>query len=317
MGSVSKLLSGMVTRASGDDVGEAVQQAADAVDSIFTNGFWGFLLLVGIAAAVCFVLIKLLDHFVARRISGNMRIFYRLLSVIIIAVAVMVVLSAIKPLQRFGTALLAGSGIAAAVIGLAAQQTLGNLFSGLSISANKPFQVGEIVEVIGVDPTIIGKVKEIGLRHTVITDRTNKNVVIPNSVLDKEIIRTSHSLDPDGIVNYLTVGVSYNSDLDMAIETLQRLCDTHPDSMDVRTAEEKAADMPKTLVHVTDLGESVVNLRASVWSKDANIGFNAVSDLRRTVLKVFADRGIDMPYPYRNIVLTDTREQPNERETHT
>ena len=77
MGSVSKVLSGMGKRASGDDVGEAVQQAADAVDSIFTNGFWGFLLLVGIAAAVCFVLIKLLDHFVARRISGNMRIFYR------------------------------------------------------------------------------------------------------------------------------------------------------------------------------------------------------------------------------------------------
>ena len=109
----------------------------------------------------------------------------------------------IKPLNSLGTAILASSGIAAVVIGLAAQQTLGNVFSGISISASKPFEVGEYIEILDVTPPLMGVVKDIGLRHTTIIDATNKSIVIPNSVIDKNIVRALHNNEETTVCSFL------------------------------------------------------------------------------------------------------------------
>lgn len=276
---------------SGGDAPAATEDAA----SIFTGGFIHFLILAAVAAVVCFILIKLLQRFAARRFSGNMKIFYRILYIVIIAVAVFAVLSTIQPLQRYGTALLAGSGVMAAVLGLAAQQTLGNLFSGMSISATKPFLVDELVEVLGTDPPISGTVKEIGLRHTIITDFTGRNIVIPNSVLDKEIVRTSHSLDREPICSYLTVRVGYECELTHAIAIIRAECDAHEATLDRRTPQQKLDAEPKTQVFITDLATSGVMLRASVWTMGASQGFAAMSELRHSIKERLGKEGIHIP----------------------
>lgn len=297
------------------DVGDVVEQATGKIDDLFNGGFVGFLILIGVVALISFVLIKLLQRFSKRHFSGNLRIFYRILYLVIILIAVLVVLSDIKPLQRFGTAMLTGSGIAAVVLGLAAQQTLGNVFSGISISANHPFYVGELIELIDTDPAISGTVKEIGLRHTTITDFTNKDIVIPNSVLDKRVIRTSHSARDTGIVNYLTVTISYASDLDAAIALLQNVCDAHKSSIDMRTDAQKRNNAPKTIVHVMDLGETGVALRASVWTESVASGFDALSDLRRSLKQAFEQSAIEIPYPYENVILRENSKRDRSSES--
>jgi len=285
--------------------GEIIDRLDQWQQEVFQFGIIGTVIFAAIVAAITFIIIKILQRYVKKRLSGNMKIFYRLIYVIIIVIAVMTVLMTIKPLEHFSSAILASSGIAAVVIGLAAQQTLGNLFSGISISASKPFVVGEFIEVLNTTPPIAGVVEDISLRHTTIRESSNKTIVIPNSVIDKEMLRTTHYLQGTNVCNFLFVGISYDSDIDLAIKLLSRVCSEHQNTLDVRTYDEKENDAPIVAVHIMDLAESSIQLRASIWTKNTAKGFAALSDLRYAVKKEFDKNGIDIPYPYRNIVIKD------------
>lgn len=292
------------------DPADLAQQAADSFnkwqESVFSLGLVNTLIYAAIVGLVTFAIIKIIQHTLAKRMAGNMKIFYRLIYVVIIVIAVLCVLMTINPLKSLGTALLASSGIAGIVIGLATQETLGNVFSGISISASKPFVVGEFIEILNVTPPIVGTVTDIGLRHTVIRDASNKNIVIPNSIIDKDMIRTTHghrAEQPAYVNNFLDVGISYDSDIDLAIHILNELVQNHKDSLDVRTAEEKKNGVPPVTVRIMELGDFAVQLRAFVWTKDAGTGYAVLSDLRYSVKKEFDKQGVEIPYPYRNIIL--------------
>ena len=289
---------------------EAGGISSDIVDPIkewlkntFSLGLVGTIIYTAVVAAIAFTVIKILQHFFSKKLTGNARIFYRLLYIVIIIIAVVCVLMTIKPLNSMGTALLASSGIAAAVLGLAAQQTLGNVFSGISISAAKPFEVGEYIEILNVNPPIAGTVKDIGLRHTTILDATNKSIVIPNGILDKEMLRAFHQAEHTNVCTFLDVGISYGSDIDLAMKLMAELVAAHKDCLDVRTEEEKRNGTPRVLVRVQDLAESSVKLRAFVWTADTATSFPVLSDLRYAILKAFNEKGIEIPYPYRNVIV--------------
>lgn len=281
-------------------IGEALNKWQE---NTFELGLFGTLIFAGLAAVIALVLIKLLQRYAKTHFSGNLIIFYRLIYILIIAVAIFSVLTTIKPLEQFGTAILASSGIAAAVLGLAAQQTLANVFSGIAISLSKPFVIGEFIEILQTNPPVMGIVEDISLRHTTIKDPTDKSIVVPNSVLDKEILRTTKSLQGMNVCNFLTVGVSYNCDLDLACKTLSQTCEAHPNALDTRTEEEKKDGTPVVIVRVTDFAESSITLRASVWTTNAAVGFVTLCDLRVSVKKAFDKAGIEIPYPYRNVVM--------------
>ncbi len=279
--------------------------------SVFSIGLIDTLIYAAIVALITFVIIKVIQHTLAKRMGGNMRIFYRLIYVIIIVIAVICVLVTINPLKDLGTALLASSGIAGVVIGLAAQETLGNVFSGISISASKPFVVGEFIEILNVTPPIIGTVTDITLRHTVIRDASNKSIVIPNSIIDKDMIRTTHAHQADSptyVNHFLDVGISYQSDIDLAIQIMTQLVQDHCEYIDVRTEEEKEHGQPAVTVRIMDFGDFAVKLRAFVWTKDAATGYAGLSDLRYAVKKEFARQGVEIPYPCQNVILKGERQ---------
>lgn len=270
-------------------------------EGLFKQSVWYTLFLALFVGVIAYASIKLLRRLLLRRNPGTMHFFFRLISAVIVTVAVLVVMMTITPLANLSRTLLAGSGLIAVVIGIAAQASLGNVFSGISIGISRPFVVGETIEVIGQD--IQGTVIEMSLRQTVIRDLSNKRVVVPNSVLDKEIIRTVEQGDR-AVINYLRVGIGYQSDLDGAIQIIKRAVMAHKDFFDTRTKQDRENGAAKdVVVAVTDLAESAVQLRASVWSKDAGTGFLMLSDLRQTILREFRQAGIEIPYAYRNVIL--------------
>jgi small-conductance mechanosensitive channel len=228
---------------------EFAENAADSFNQWWDKTFelkpLEMLIFIGIVAVISFLVIKLLKRFLLKKLTGNMKIFYRLIYIIIIIIAVVSVLMTIKPLQEFSGAILASSGIAAAVLGLAAQQTLGNLFSGISISANKPFVAGEFIEILDTNPPISGIVESIGLRHTTLRDPSNRTIVIPNSVMDKEMLRTTHYLEGTNVNNFIYVGISYDADIDLAIELLVKIISGHANAIDMRTYEERENEKPR------------------------------------------------------------------------
>src|SRR6202167_6038487 len=91
----------------------------------------------------------------------------------------------------------------AAVLGFALQETLGNIFSGLSLSMGRPFEPGDWIR----SGHYVGQVKGIAWRATTIVTRANERLEVPNSVIAKDVLfnyATGH------VVDELTVGISYS-----------------------------------------------------------------------------------------------------------
>jgi small-conductance mechanosensitive channel/CRP-like cAMP-binding protein len=123
--------------------------------------------------------------FEKRRAQPLPRIFRDILQgVILIAVLFITLRSAgVEP-----TSLLTTSALLTAVIGLSLQDTLGNLFAGLSIQAQRPFEVGDWIQV-DPDSRFIGRVIEINWRATTVLTAEQVELIIPNGMLAKSTVR--------------------------------------------------------------------------------------------------------------------------------
>lgn len=194
----------------------------------------------------------------------------------------------IPGMSRITQALLAGSGIVALVLSLAAQESFSNLVSGMLISICRPFDVGDRIHLINSD--ITGWVEDITLRHTVIRTFTNSRIIIPNSEIGKEKIENSDFTESRAS-SFIDVTVAYECDLDRAMELMGGVIGSHPAYLDQRTPEEIAAGKPKVKVYVRELGDSGIGLRASMWTQTVNDNFDACSDVRYGIKKAFAENG--------------------------
>ncbi|MCI5081324.1 MAG: mechanosensitive ion channel family protein [Saprospiraceae bacterium] len=200
--------------------------------------------------------------------------------------------------QAVAGSLLTGAGILAVVAGFASQHALSNIMSGIFIIIFKPFRVNDRLRI---RDTMNGVVEDITLRHTVIRDLENKRIIIPNSVMSDEIIVNS-DFEDDKICKWINIGISYKCDIDLAKAIMAEEVGKHQLHLDNRTPEKIANGEPLVTVRVIGLGEYAVNLRAWAWAKDVADGWIMECDLYESIKKRFDAEGIEIPYPYRNIV---------------
>lgn len=203
--------------------------------------------------------------------------------------------SAIPQLSRLSTTLLAGSGIAALAVSLSAQESLGNIVSGLFISLFRPFNVGDRIKLV--NSGVVGYVESITLRHTIIKTLTNTRITVPNSLINKEIIENSNMVETIASY-YVDVSISYESDVDRARAIMADIIGSHPLYVDVR----KDMREEKVPVLMRAFESSGIALRARVWTKTVDDNFRACSDIRIELLKRFRKEGIEIPYTKIKIV---------------
>ena len=215
------------------------------------------------------------------------------LSILIWIVGIVVAFSWLPHFSDAATALIASSGLIVLGIGLAAQETLGNAFSGMFISMFKPFEVGDRVHLTRAN--ITGFIEDITIRHTVVRTLLNSRVIIPNSLMNSELIENAHFSNPQA-ANFIDVTITYHSDVETAREIMARVMAEHPDFVDTRTDEQKQALTPLVPVLVRNLGLYGVELRASMWTATISSNFAACSDVRRSILEEFAKEGIGIAY---------------------
>lgn len=226
------------------------------------------------------------------------RFFKNAVSFVIWIIAIGAIVSLIPKLKALAYTLFAGAGILVAIIGFAAQQAFSNIVSGVFIIIFKPFRVGDMIKVGALE---YGIVEDITLRHTVINNFENKRIIIPNSVISSENI-INDSIKDTKVCRWIEVGISYDSDIDLATKIIQEEATKHYSCIDNRTTEEKQKNIHQVRVRLINFGESSVNLRAYVWSDDA---FNAPqmhSDINIAIKKRFDNEGIEIPFPYRTII---------------
>ena len=220
------------------------------------------------------------------------------INTVIFVIALLIIFYTIPAFRALGTTLLAGAGIIAAIAAFASQHALANIVSGLFIVIFKPFRVDDIIK-IGVD--IFGKIEDITLRHTVIRNFENRRVIIPNSIISSETIINSNLVE-EKICIHLEIGISYDSDIDKAMDIMRTLAEQHPLCIDNRDEDKKAKNKPIVVVRVLALGDFAVTLRAWVWAQNADDAFVMKCDLLKQVKQEFDRQGIEIPFPHHTLV---------------
>jgi small conductance mechanosensitive channel len=203
-------------------------------------------------------------------------------------------------LKTTAISILASSGIMAVIIGLASQQTIANVISGLFISLFKPFRIGDRIRFI--DRKAEGIVEDITLRHTVVRTYENKHIIIPNNIMNNELIENANIVE-NKICTFFDVRISFDSDVDKAMLIIKEEVLAHKDYADFRSKEEIEAGGEPVQVKVIGFGESSLNLRAWIWAKDQGTGFNMNCDLYKRIKERFDQEGIEIPYPYRTVII--------------
>ena len=214
----------------------------------------------------------------------------------------MVIVGAIPVLSSAVRTLLATGGVIAVVAGLAAQEALGSVVSGMMILAFKPFKMGDVVRYV--DNDITGTVEEITLHHTAVRTFENKRVIIPNSKMNSAIIENADYADSKVCV-FLTVGITYESDLKKAKELLAREVRKQPAFLDIRTEQQKKDGVPDVPVVVLELADSAVVLRASLWAKDNATAFALKCAVLEGIKLTYDAEGIDIAYPHMQVVKSE------------
>ncbi len=187
------------------------------------------------------------------------------------------------------TAWLASAGILGIAIGFAAKDTLANIISGVFILADKPYSVGDFV-VLG--SGITGIVSAVGLRSTRIRTFDDEEVSIPNATIANEAI-TNKSTGPDTGRVKVNIGVAYGSDLNKVEEML----------LDIAHANETVLETPEPSVNFVEFGDSSLNLILSCRVQNPLDVFGTKSVLRHAINNRFAESGIEIPFPQRDVNL--------------
>ena len=112
----------------------------------------------------------------------------QLLQVGSFVVAAILYFHLIPALKSFGTALLTTASVISIVVGLAAQNTLGNLIAGVSLLLYRPFRLGDRIQVSAPTGVETGIVRTLSLGYTMLESLDNRKIIIPNSVMSNNVI---------------------------------------------------------------------------------------------------------------------------------
>lgn len=229
---------------------------------------------------------------------------YRLLRHLAVAATyifgLIIIVSGIPQLRSLSLALFAGAGFAGIIIGLAAQSTLANIISGISLAMFQPFRVGDIVTI----REEYGTISDLTLRHTVVTTWDNRRLIIPNYVISDEAIINWSIVDPT-VIWPVDIGISYDSDIDLARSIMEDEARKHTNVMqyyDVLLGHPDVLKGSEVKVRVTELGDFAVNLRLTVWVRNRRLAFDTGCELMESIKKRFDAEGIEIPFPYRTLV---------------
>ena len=157
---------------------------------------------------ITYVIVKVISKLFGK-LQINNKIHIKFLKNILIAVVWIVAITSIASqftvFSSLAKTILAGSGILAAILGLAAQESFANIISGIMISLFKPFDIGDRIKIVGDDTA--GFVEDITLRHTVIRTYMNVRIIIPNSTMGAAKIE--NSTYSKGACYPITVTIAY------------------------------------------------------------------------------------------------------------
>lgn len=222
-----------------------------------------------------------------RKVDATIRGFVINLVSAILKVLVFVIV--ITELGVETTSLAALIGAAGLAIGLSLQGSLSNFAGGVLILLMKPFRVDDFIEAQGAS----GTVKEISIFYTHLITINNQRIVIPNGQLSNNKVINFSSEDTRR--NIMILGISYDSNIGVARETLLKIVNEH----------DKILAEPAPEVLVNELADSSVDLSLRFWTKTDDFWPTHFFVLEQAKLQLEA-AGCSIPFPQRDVHLYKT-----------
>ncbi|KPJ54300.1 hypothetical protein AMJ39_00700 [candidate division TA06 bacterium DG_24] len=225
-------------------------------------------------------------------------LFRTIIRWILVLIVIFALLKSLYP--QFSLApLFATSAVAAIVIGIALQDILGNLFSGIALNFERPFDIGHWITV-GTDT---GQVVDMSWRATRIRTLGNDYVIMPNGSLAKEKI-INYSVPTRAHAREIEVGVSYGVPPG---EVKRRMIEA---SLEVP----RVLRRPAPIVRLQGFDDFSVRYVVKFWTADFAAHLDIEDEVRTKIWYRFKRTGIEIPFPIRTVYLHQVTEEEAERE---
>ncbi len=211
-------------------------------------------------------------------------IFRRLLGLVLYFIAATIIL------ESFGqsiTALVTTAGVASLAVALAAQETLSNMFGGFTILVDRPFKVGDVIELADGKS---GEVLEIGLRSTRIKQFDGNALIVPNKDMANSRVVNLALPTPRAAIRQ-TIGVALDTDVERAKQVM----------LDVILAHPEVLKDPAPGVWFTKFGASSLDLFFACWVESYKDRFRITDELNVEILKACREHGIIIPFPQQDV----------------
>jgi small-conductance mechanosensitive channel/CRP-like cAMP-binding protein len=256
------------------------------------------LLIAGLLALLLMSALFVVDFLMVRRLKVEVPAILR--DFTIIALFFIGVLLILYYRTEFNvTGLFTTSAVISIVIGLALQDTLGNLFSGLALQTERSFNVSDWVRFGERE----GVVVDISWRATKLRTRANDLVIIPNTLISKDVV-INYSRPSRVHAELAHIGTHYR----------------HPPA-DVIVAIEEASDQtmgilkrPRVDVRTETFADSAVIYQIKYWIKDYAEVEDIADDFMTRIWYSFKRHGIEIPFPIRNVYLREVTKETERAE---
>ena len=248
-----------------------------------------------IALVVTTVILLIYGKFVKNRLKAKnnltIRFTQNIIRVVIILIAVIWVLVSSTATTDIGKVLFQGTAILGAVFGLAAQPVLGDFFSGIAITLNRPFEIGDWIEL---ENGTAGVVADITPRHVVLRSLGTVEIIIPNSKINALMLKDTSFKKLRSVK--MDFNVAYGTDVDKASEIIKN--EIINSELTVPAKNDEYSE-----VFFEAFADSSLVLTTIVYFKQSTSGLAVKTDVNKRVNDAFNKEGIEIPFNYVNVVM--------------
>lgn len=238
-----------------------------------------------------------LNRFYYRKLAQNRRLsegkvfaIQKLTKYLVYFIAILIIFPALGINLTF---IIASSAALLVGVGIGLQHTFNDIVSGIILLFEGSIQIGDVIQIgepTENDQELLGIVREIGLRTSVIETRDQIHIIIPNSqIVGNNVVNWSHGRRLTRL--RVSVDVAYGTDEEKVREVLKECA----------MQEEEVEQNPNPSVRLAQFGDSGLKFELLYYTKNIiNIG-RVRSNIRFNIYKAFRDHGIVIPFPQRDV----------------
>jgi len=191
------------------------------------------------------------------------------------------------------TPYLAGVGISGIILGLALQDSLKNVFGGVSLLLDKTFLVGDKVQL---ESGEVGTIHDIGLRSTKIVNFDNQVIYVPNGYIANSRVLNYARPDPKVRTSVL-FGVEYGTEIE----------EVHKIVMKILTEMKGVMSDPAPTVQFTEMADFALKFKANFWVENWNQAYDKKLEATEKIYNTLRKAKIVIPFPTQTVYLKNKK----------